>query len=224
MIGVTAANLPALDGDGRSTLNRDPRGRLYSEAVVRAGGLPVIVPGVAASGLRRPARAYLERLDGLILAGGGELAGGGRRRPPPGGGSRPRPLRDRPAVRGPGGGQTGSGHLPGFTVYGCGPGRRPVEWPSDRPGPVHHAQTRPRFQAAHLVTLTPGGRLVTALELERGEIMVNSGHHRQGAGLIEALERPGAAFVVGVQWHPEGRPDDGRSRALFAALVRAAGG
>ncbi|MCZ3386762.1 MAG: gamma-glutamyl-gamma-aminobutyrate hydrolase family protein, partial [Actinomycetia bacterium] len=35
---------------------------------------------------------------------------------------------------------------------------------------------------------------------------------------IEALEDPQAAFVLGVQWHPEMTDD----RRLFAALVAAA--
>ncbi|MFD1720052.1 gamma-glutamyl-gamma-aminobutyrate hydrolase family protein [Amnibacterium endophyticum] len=43
---------------------------------------------------------------------------------------------------------------------------------------------------------------------------------RSADGLVEAVELPGAAFVVGVQWHPE---QDAADRRLFAALVRAAG-
>jgi putative glutamine amidotransferase len=38
-------------------------------------------------------------------------------------------------------------------------------------------------------------------------------------GMVEALELPGDAFVLGVQWHPEQDLDDQR---LFAALVAAA--
>ena len=37
--------------------------------------------------------------------------------------------------------------------------------------------------------------------------------------LIEAVESPGADFVVAVQWHPEETPDDLR---LFAGVVEAA--
>ena len=39
-------------------------------------------------------------------------------------------------------------------------------------------------------------------------------------GTIEAIERPGSRFVIGVLWHPE-QGEDGR---LFSALVRAAAG
>ena len=38
------------------------------------------------------------------------------------------------------------------------------------------------------------------------------------AGIIEAVELPGAHFVVGVQWHPEESGD----RRLFDAVVEAA--
>ena len=40
-------------------------------------------------------------------------------------------------------------------------------------------------------------------------------------GLVEAVELPGDAFVVGVQWHPE---QDEADRRLFRALVGAASG
>jgi putative glutamine amidotransferase len=38
-------------------------------------------------------------------------------------------------------------------------------------------------------------------------------------GTVEAVERPGNAFAIGVQWHPEENPADDR---LFAGLVQAA--
>ena len=61
-------------------------------------------------------------------------------------------------------------------------------------------------------------------------LIVNSSHHQSvddpgtlnvtghaADGTIEVLEDPAAAFVLGVQWHPEMTDD----RRLFAALVRA---
>lgn len=41
-------------------------------------------------------------------------------------------------------------------------------------------------------------------------------------GLIEAIEREGEPFRLGVQWHPERTPDSPATRALFAAFVQAA--
>lgn len=45
---------------------------------------------------------------------------------------------------------------------------------------------------------------------------------RDRAGMIQAVERAGAAFAIGVQWHPELLFYARRQRALFAALVAAA--
>jgi putative glutamine amidotransferase len=68
------------------------------------------------------------------------------------------------------------------------------------------------------------------------QIMVNSRHHqaiRQVApgfvvsatapdGIVEAIEKPDAAFCVAVQWHPENFWATGRFAGLFTGLVRAA--
>lgn len=68
----------------------------------------------------------------------------------------------------------------------------------------------------------------------RGEIEVNSYHHQSiqspgrnlravaftPDGVIEAIEDTTGRFVVGVQWHPErGWKDDPLSKALFTSLI-----
>ena len=87
----------------------------------------------------------------------------------------------------------------------------------------------------HEVDIEPGSLLAKAVGSER--IDANSFHHqaprRVGDGLrvvavaedgvVEALEVPGAAFELGVQWHPEGIADRPEQAALFAAFVDAAG-
>jgi putative glutamine amidotransferase len=87
---------------------------------------------------------------------------------------------------------------------------------------------------AHTISVTPGSRLHEAFGAT--EVEVNSMHHQglkaiaEGLvttatapdGLIEALEAPGDAFVVGVQWHPEMLIDnDAGTRRLFEAFVEA---
>ena len=46
---------------------------------------------------------------------------------------------------------------------------------------------------------------------------------RADDGVVEAVERAGGGFCVGVQWHPESQ-DDPASDALFRAFIAAAGG
>jgi putative glutamine amidotransferase len=41
-------------------------------------------------------------------------------------------------------------------------------------------------------------------------------------GVVEALERPGARFCVGVQWHPENFVESKTFLPLFAGLLAAA--
>jgi putative glutamine amidotransferase len=101
----------------------------------------------------------------------------------------------------------------------------------------HRPSTGRRFESergprygGHLVRLEPGTRCHKILG---DEVSVNSFHHQGVADvgrltpvgwepeddLIEAVEDPARAFVLGVQWHPEDL-DDPR---LFEALVEASG-
>jgi gamma-glutamyl-gamma-aminobutyrate hydrolase PuuD len=96
----------------------------------------------------------------------------------------------------------------------------------DRIGNETH-QSAPAEFSRRAVTVQPDSRLGGILG-ERPEVLCY--HHqavdRIGAGLrpvawsedgaVEALELPGARFALGVQWHPEADPTDGR---LFRALV-----
>jgi putative glutamine amidotransferase len=89
----------------------------------------------------------------------------------------------------------------------------------------------------HRVRVEPGSRLAGILG-GATEVEVNSYHHqsvdrpgrgfrvvaRSADGVVEAIERPGDAFVLGVQWHPEragcaGESGDGVFRAFAAACA-----
>lgn len=102
----------------------------------------------------------------------------------------------------------------------------------DRYGHHEHLKARGSFDGAdHDVRLTPGS---LAARAAGEELHGTKSHHHQGVdrvgeglvvtgtatidGLPEALELPGADFVLGVQWHPEA---DERSRVI-GALVEAA--
>ncbi len=101
---------------------------------------------------------------------------------------------------------------------------------------VDHEAGR-KVPVAHQVEIEPGSRLA---EIVGGEtIAANSSHHQSADivgdglkvsarspedGIIEGLEGTTPDhFVLAVQWHPERSFDeDGRSRAIFGALVEAA--
>lgn len=86
------------------------------------------------------------------------------------------------------------------------------------------------------VTIKEGTRLARLMGGDRAK--VNSLHHqavdrlgegltvaaRDGGGVIQATERPGDRFLVGVQWHPEFLVFHRRHQNLFRGLVRAAEG
>jgi putative glutamine amidotransferase len=104
---------------------------------------------------------------------------------------------------------------------------------------IQHEAAR-EMADAHTVRIEPASRLAKLLAPESApEVHVNSSHHQSAQtigdglravayspdGVVEAIE--GASpehFVLAVQWHPERTVDgDEGSRALFTALVKAAG-
>ena len=98
--------------------------------------------------------------------------------------------------------------------------------------PVTHDEDDGKPAARHLVRVAEGslvGRLAG-----RAEVQVNSYHHQAVAnpgrnlravafasdGVIEAIEDTTGPFVVGVQWHPErGWKEDSFSKALFSTFI-----
>jgi putative glutamine amidotransferase len=105
---------------------------------------------------------------------------------------------------------------------------------------IKHAAGR-KVPRAHNVAVEGGSQLARILgKMDAKTLPVNSSHHQAVAvagdglrvaarcpedGVIEALEStlPGQ-WVVAVQWHPErSYEDDAASRALFRALIDAAG-
>lgn len=99
----------------------------------------------------------------------------------------------------------------------------------------NHRQEPPTSETAHPLRLAPGSRLSRILS-DADTLAVNSHHHqaacsvalglsvsaRDEDGVVEALEKPDARFVLAVQWHPENLfAVDAASRALFAAFAGA---
>lgn len=107
--------------------------------------------------------------------------------------------------------------------------------PSQHPSTTPHAVNEPRNAIAHDVTIT-ADTCLSALLGRPSAIAVNSRHHQavkdtapdfvvsavSPDGVIEAIERPGASFCVGVQWHPENFWATGQFDGLFTGLIHAA--
>jgi putative glutamine amidotransferase len=113
----------------------------------------------------------------------------------------------------------------------------------DIPSAVHttipHSLKEPKNAVAHAVQVTPGSQLERALGPavdSTHACRVNSRHHQSvgllGTGLmasataadgvVEGIEREGAAFCVGVQWHPENFWRTGEFTPLFDSFVERA--
>jgi putative glutamine amidotransferase len=199
----------------------------YVEAIIRSGGVPVLLPPVAGA-----ADELVGALDGLVFSGGGDLdaARYGEVAHRANGGVRP--ARDafelallRAAL---------DRDLPmlavcrGAQLLNVALGGSLIQHLPDVLGHRGH-QPQPEVFGPIQVRLVAESRVATilgtdvwvlchhhqALDRVAGDLDV-VGWARDGA--IEAVELPGRTFVLGVQWHPEQDPADDR---LFAALLAA---
>lgn len=211
----------------------------YLESVRRAGGEPIEV----AVGSESPEQ-LLARVDGLLLTGGGDVDPGLYGETPHGTFEAAEGGRDeyeialaRAAVA------KGIPFLAicrGMQVLNVAMGGTLVQdIPSQVTGALEHSITQPRAHIAHEVWVSKDSRLSVLLadHMEDGETChVNSRHHQSVKevatgfdvtatspdGVIEAMEKPDAAFCVAVQWHPENFWRTGEFRELFQGLVQAA--
>jgi putative glutamine amidotransferase len=224
--------------DDRPRIGVTPCSRIddYLESVRRAGGEPVELSNDDDPPL------VLKRLDGVLLTGGLDVD-------PSLYGEAPHPTteiapeRDRfevPLAR-----EAVKRGVPllaicrGVQVLNVAEGGTLVQdIPSERRTDLNHSVTEPKTDHTHAVAIARGSRLADALGgAAVGETCpVNSRHHQAvGAvapgfvvsatspdGIVEAIERPGAAFCVGVQWHPENFWRTGEFAGLFDAFVAAA--
>lgn len=199
----------------------------YPEAVIRSGGIPVLLPPQ-----QEAAAELVARVDALILTGGPDISATMYGQEPHPANDRPRHLRDefevalyraarqadRPLL----------GVCRGLQIMAVAEGGRLAQHLPD----VTELSHRVRLGAftEHSATFRPGS---LAHRLLGDQMVVNSSHHqavadpgrlkvtgRAADDTIEACEAPGAGFALGVQWHPE----HGGDVRLFQALVDAAAG
>ncbi len=225
LIGITCRLDTRPEGDW-FYLQRD-----YSEAVFAAGGLPVLIPLIAAPDY---AATLIERLDGVLLSGSGSDVDPARY-----GAARHARLGPVHAERD----STDFGLIElaaqtrkpllgvcfGTQALNVALGGSLIQHLET---PIAHSDR----ETAHRVLVEPDSTL--ARLGGAGEHTVNTSHHqaldRVGRGLrvtahapdgtIEAVEGEGGGrFLVGVQWHPERIwQHSAISRALFEELVRQA--
>lgn len=199
----------------------------YADAVVRAGGTPVLLPPVDPAG----APYVVARLDGLVVSGGADVDPGRYDAQP-----HPRTVswrtdrdawelallsaadtRDLPVL----------GICRGMQVMAVHRGGTLEQHLPDAVGHESHSPAGPEFGDTEVETCPS-----TRLRMLVGDRSIVGCHHHQAVrehpgftpaayaddGTLEAMEAPGDRFQVAVQWHPETRSDGG----LFAGLVAAA--
>jgi putative glutamine amidotransferase len=200
----------------------------YVNAVVAAGGLPVLLPPDPGT-----VEAILPRLDGLVLSGGPDIDPARYGATALETTGAPRPDRDdaehRLLTAAGAAGVPMLGICRGLQLLNVVRGGTLHQHLPDVLGSTEHAPA-PAVYGRHRVDVSADSLL--ARTLNRTELDVATYHHqaidRLGSGLtvsalapdgtIEAVEDPSLPFFLAVQWHPE--VDDDRS--LFSALVAAA--
>lgn len=238
LIGITPDEGLTDPRPGRPALPRYELKRAYADAVLRAGGLPLVLPYV--DDLGAIAR-LLNKIDGLVVTGGafdigpeeyGESAGANLGVLKPARTKFERRLlelalaRDVPVLGVCGGMQLLNVVRGGTLIQDLG---------TELAGALPHEQKHDSREPAHEVAVAPGSAL--AAITGAGTLHVNTTHHQAVArlghglrttgvapdGVIEAIELDGARFCLGVQWHPE-LLESPEQDALYTALVAAAGG
>lgn len=211
----------------------------YTNAVLKAGGIPVLIPLTLQEADLKELR---QRLDGIILPGGGDIDPifyNGDSHGKIYGVTRERDISEIYLA------QAAVAHdqpllaiCRGHQVLNVALGGTLWEDVLDMmPNGIKHAYFRdaPRNHTPHAVELCAGSRLAELLGPGKDK-PVNSLHH-QGIktlgrdlvptayapdGLIEGIELPDHRFAVGVQWHPEELvEDDDAMLGLFKAFVDA---
>lgn len=186
--------------------------RVYCDQIVRAGGVPVVLPPVDDAEVLIN---MLEGIDGLVLTGGADYN-------PLWYGEQPEKelhtinsTRDLPELL-----LTRLAFNRQIPILGICRGVQTMaialggNLVQDLKTPLKHGQDAPRSEATHSVTITEGSTLYA---LYGQETFVNSFHHQAvkdcGShlhvvatapdGVIEAVESTEQKALMGVQWHPE---------------------
>src|SRR6476660_5155419 len=206
---------------------------MYADAIVRAGGVPVLLP--PATDDPDAAASVIARIDGLVVSGGADVD-------PQQYGEKPHPRTaswrpDRDAWELTLLTSAADADLPtlgvcrGMQVMAVAAGGTLDQHTPDVVGHEEHSPGGAEFGAVEVSAMRS-----TLLHSILGPVATVHCHHHQSVrshpgymavahaddGTLEAIELPGSEdggrFCLGVQWHPE----MGRDQRLFDALVQAA--
>ncbi len=236
IIGITTRQpvIPTSGGDLRAhVLNK-----VYSEAVIRSGGTPILLPPVD------PAQAprIIDLIDGLVLSGGGDIEPrlyGGKYHDDMYAIDESRDLWEFALVR-----EARARKLPvlaicrGLQVTNVALGGTLIEDIPTELGSTDHSIMGPDVVDCHQ-TVTIEGDTLVAEAIGSTEACVNSIHHQAVRtvapglraagwtpdGVVEVLDPDDKSWpLLAVQWHPEFLVvnDDPASLALFSALIATA--
>ena len=235
-IGVTPDDGFTTAGTGRPARARYELKKAYTEAVLKAGGVPLVLPYTRDESV---IDAYLEAIDGLLVTGGVADVD------PALYGEAPRPglgevkaergaFEHRLVTRAIQLGKPVLGVCGGMQLLNvvCG-GTLVQDIRRERPDSLDHEQKHDPALAEHAVRVQAGSRLESILGAST--TAVNSTHHqvvnRVGEGLaavafaedglVEAIESTSGLWRLGVQWHPELQAGEA-SRRIYSAFVEAA--
>ena len=234
-----AERRPVIGVTGNFTDNSCTLGSGYYQSVIRAGGVPVVIPPSAD---RKVLMNTLDHLDGLILSGGGDInplwAG---EEPQPGlhGINSERDLPELLITR-----LAYNRQLPmlgicrGIQTLAVALGGKVCQ--DIDVTTVKHSQDADRSEPTHSVNIVEGSTLYNIYEASLlplqsegvgRRLYVNSFHHQAVSeagerfrvvataadGNVEAIESSEMKSILGVQWHPECMGDSGQP--LFQWLV-----
>ena len=202
-------------------------GRGYYDAVIRAGGVPLVIPP---SSDKEVLMGTLERIDALLLSGGGDIN-------PLWCGEEPVPglhginqERDLPELL-----ITRLAYNRQMPILGICRGIQTLvvalggKVCQDIAATVKHSQDADRSEPTHSVTVKEDSTLYNIYKEDN--LFVNSFHHQAVSapgdrfrvtatapdGIVEAIESTGFKSIIGVQWHPECMGDAGQP--LFRWLI-----
>jgi putative glutamine amidotransferase len=234
LIGLTTRNID--DPKYGFPLVSSPK--TYTQALIRAGAIPVLVPVNLPQSVQEE---LLNRLDGIVFTGGGDIDLSyfqGVPHPEVYGIDLERDDNELSLAR-----AAVERRLPflgicrGLQVINVALGGTLYTHILDQlPGALQHScfPDFPPNHAAHPLEIKPGSLLSDLVG--RTEFRVNSLHH-QGIrtlapglealatapdGLVEAFQLPAHPFGLAVQWHPEWMPEVAEMQAIFSAFTASA--